>query len=255
MHKRYFFFDYDGTLAIPLTRTIPASTHEAINRLRAAGHFVGLATGRLQANALNYVESCGIRSIVADGGNSVTLHGELIWMEGMPTEPCHTLLHRLDNDNIPWAIMTENRMIRYSRDARFEAASNDGYAPTVVQPSLDIDSLSTIYKIFIPLKPGHDDDIDFCGVPHVRYDSDCMFCEPTDKSIGIKKLCDAIGAPYKDVVVFGDGYNDLNMFIPEWTSIAMGNAKEALKAKADYVTDPCDKDGILHAVEHFGWVE
>ena len=255
MHKRYFFFDYDGTLAIPLTRTIPASTREALQRLRDAGHFVGLATGRLQANALNYVESCGIRSIVADGGNSVTLHGELIWMEGMPAAPCRDLLHRLDDQGIPWAVMTENRMVRYSRDSRFEEVSADGYAPTVVQPSLDIDSLSTIYKMFVPLKPGHDDDVDFGEVTHVRYDEHCVFCEPTDKSIGIKKLCDTIGAPYKDVVVFGDGYNDLNMFIPEWTSIAMGNARKALKAKADYITDRCDEDGILHAVEHFGWVE
>lgn len=96
MKRKYFFFDYDGTLAIPLTQTIPASAREAIDRLRAAGHFVGLATGRLQANALKYVESCGITSLVADGGNSVTLDGKLVWMESMPLEPCKALLHRLD---------------------------------------------------------------------------------------------------------------------------------------------------------------
>ena len=78
MHKKYFFFDYDGTLAVPLTQTIPASALEAIRRLRQAGHFVGLATGRLQANALDYVQSCGITTLVADGGNSVTLDGKLV---------------------------------------------------------------------------------------------------------------------------------------------------------------------------------
>ena len=67
-------------------------------------------------------------------------------------------------------------------------------------------------------------------------------------------MCDIIGAPYKDVVVFGDGYNDLNMFIPEWTSIAMGNGRDPLKQKADYVTSRYDEDGILRAVEHFGWI-
>lgn len=253
MKRKYFFFDYDGTLAVPLTQTIPASAREAIDRLRVAGHFVGLATGRLQANALKYVESCGITSLVADGGNSVTLDGKLVWMESMPLEPCKALLHRLDAQGIPWAVMTENVMRRYSRDERFKAASGDGYAPTVVRPDLDIDSLATIYKMFVPLKPADDGTVDFGNVSNVRYDEHCVFCEPTDKSVGIKKLVDLLDGSYEDVVVFGDGYNDLNMFRPEWTSIAMGNGREPLKEKADYVTSRYDEDGILRAVEHFGW--
>ena len=254
MQRKFFFFDYDGTLAVPLTQTIPASALEAVECLRKAGHFVGLATGRLQANALKYVESCGITSLVADGGNSVTLDGKLVWMESMPVAPCKDLLHRLDALDIPWAVMTENVMRRYSRDGRFEAASNDGYAPTIVKPDLDIDALNTIYKMFIPLKPEQDGTVDYGAVSTVRYNEDCVFCEPTDKSVGIKKLVDMLGGSYKDVVVFGDGYNDLNMFRPEWTSIAMGNAREPLKAKADYITSRYDEDGILRAVEHFGWV-
>lgn len=254
MHKKYFFFDYDGTLAAPLTQTIPDSALEAIRRLRQAGHFVGLATGRLQANALDYVQSCGITTLVADGGNSVTLDGKLVWMESMPVGPCKDLLHRLDVQGIPWAVMTENVMCRYSRSEAFEMASSDAYAPTVVAPDLSIDSLSTIYKMFVPLAPEDEHVVDFGSVSHTRYDAQCVFCEPTDKSIGIKKLCDIIGAPYKDVDVFGDGYNDLNMFIPEWTSIAMGNGRESLKQKADYVTSRYDEDGILRAVEHFGWI-
>ena len=48
----------------------------------------------------------------------------------------------------------------------------------------------------------------------------------------------------EDVVVFGDDTNDLVMFDSQWTSIAMGNAKEVLKKKADYVTDTNTRDGI-----------
>lgn len=109
--------------------------------------------------------------------------------------------------------------------------------------------------MFVPLAPEDEHVVDFGSVSHTRYDAQCVFCEPTDKSVGIKKLCDIIGAPYKDVVVFGDGYNDLNMFIPEWTSIAMGNGREPLKQKADYVTSRYDEDGILRAVDHFGWIK
>ena len=66
---------------------------------------------------------------------------------------------------------------------------------------------------------------------------------------------DHFGAPYEDVVVFGDQKNDLKMFRDEWTSIAMGNAIDELKEKADFVTKNADDDGIEYACKHFGWID
>lgn len=48
--------------------------------------------------------------------------------------------------------------------------------------------------------------------------------------------------------------NDLTMFRKEWLSVAMGNAKPALKEKAKYITDRADEDGIYNACRHFGWI-
>ena len=62
------------------------------------------------------------------------------------------------------------------------------------------------------------------------------------------------GAPLEDVVVFGDGLNDISMFIPPFFRIAMGNARPQLKERADYITDDNDKGGILHACQKFGWL-
>ena len=45
------------------------------------------------------------------------------------------------------------------------------------------------------------------------------------------------------------------MFCDEWTSIAMGNAIDALKAKATYVTADAADDGIYKACQHFGWID
>lgn len=44
------------------------------------------------------------------------------------------------------------------------------------------------------------------------------------------------------------------MFRPEWTSIAMGNACDALKKKADFVTKASYDDGIEYACRHYGWI-
>ena len=55
------------------------------------------------------------------------------------------------------------------------------------------------------------------------------------KKEGILDMMERLGGPVEDVVVFGDDYNDLVMFDDAWFSIAMGNACDALKKKADYV--------------------
>ena len=106
--KKYFFFDYDGTLAIPITRNIPDSTRETLRLLEAQGHFVALATGRLQCNALDFIDSAGIRNVVSDGGNSVTVDGKLLWMRSLDLPPVKACLHHLDDLGVPWAVTTDN---------------------------------------------------------------------------------------------------------------------------------------------------
>ena len=68
-------------------------------------------------------------------------------------------------------------------------------------------------------------------------------------------MLEHFGMKPNQAVVFGDGYNDLSMFRPEWLNIAMGNARPELKAKADYITTDCDKDGIYNACKHFKWID
>lgn len=258
VHKKYFFFDYDGTLAIPRTREIPQSTIDTLDQLRDNGHVVALATGRLQINALNYIATAGINNIVADGGYSVTINGQLRWMRPLDLEPVKTCLHRLDALSVPWAVTIANELVRYSNNPDFERIAGDYYVPTQYEPDLTIEDLKEVYKVYIPCKLGSEEDLRargaLEGVPAVRYNPDTIFVEPMDKQIGIKMMMDEFKAPYEDVVVFGDGMNDVSMFRPEWTSIAMGNAREVLKERADYITDDVDKDGIMKACKYYGWI-
>ena len=71
------------------------------------------------------------------------------------------------------------------------------------------------------------------------------------KAEGLKKLCAYYGLEMRDVYAFGDSFNDSEMLEEAGVGIAMGNAKEELKAIADYVTSPIDQDGIWNACRHF----
>lgn len=254
MAGKYLFFDYDGTLRSRAQDRVPESAQEAIARLRANGHFVALATGRLQANAMELAQPTGIRSMVADGGNSVTLHGSLEWMEGMPLDACKRFLHFLDGIGKPWAVTTENESVRHTNNPTFTELLPTSYMRNVLDPDLEIADLTCVYKIFVPCAPGEERSFDFGGITWARYSPSNIICEPTRKSVGIKKMMDRLGAPYGDVVVFGDGSNDVSMFRPEWTSVAMGNAIDELKERADYVAPHIDADGILRACEHLGLI-
>ena len=57
------------------------------------------------------------------------------------------------------------------------------------------------------------------------------------------------------VVVFGDGYNDLSMLTAAGLGIAMGNAREDVKKQSDYVTDGNNEDGIAKALWRFVYKE
>lgn len=258
LQRKFFFFDYDGTLAISRSKTIPQSAREAIRLLRAQGHFVGLATGRLQCNAVEYIEQMGIDNVVADGGNSVTIGGKLIWMQPLPLDMAKDCLRRLDAEGCLWAVQLANEMVRWTPFANFDEVSDDYYIPTSVNESLTIDSMREIYKIYIPATVEETCAIEakgiLDGVPWVRFDSNNIFVEPLKKSVGIMKVLEVLGGREEDVVVFGDGTNDLSMFLPQWTSIAMGNAVQELKDKADYVTTDIDDDGIWNACKHFGFI-
>ncbi len=38
-------------------------------------------------------------------------------------------------------------------------------------------------------------------------------------------------------------------------SIAMGNASDAVKSHADYITDSLEEDGVAKALRHFGLIQ
>ena len=253
--KKYFFFDYDGTLTFGSTGEITEAAGKALDMLVKNGHFVAVATGRLQCDAYERCTKVGIENLVSDGGNGLTINGKLIFLESINLEHSIKLLDELEQKEIGWAVTCENSIVRYCKSERFTQEIQDTYMKTILRPELDYKELKQLYKIFISCNVDTEKEIrGLKMLPTVRYRSNCLFVEPDDKYYGIMKMMDYIQAPSEDVVVFGDGINDLKMFRKEWTSIAMGNATEALKQKADFVTKNSDQDGIEFACRYFGWL-
>lgn len=70
------------------------------------------------------------------------------------------------------------------------------------------------------------------------------------KANAIKILIEYLNISKEEVIAIGDGGNDIPMFEIAGYKIAMGNANEYVKTKADYITDTNNKDGVAKALEY-----
>ncbi len=256
-HKKYFFFDIDSTLTVRLGSTqVPVSAKEAIKELQAQGHFCAVATGRAQYHAMEFGETVGMNNLVSDGGNGVTLGGRLICQTPLPHEKCTALAEECNRKGFLWAILDKNGPLCCTNSPDFGRFVDDKYMRSDVVPDLDMQKYPNIYKMFVLCKPGEEAVLNsLSDLTWARYESDLIIVEPMNKAVGIKKILELCSASDEDVVVFGDAENDLSMFLPEWTRIAMGNAVPALKERATFVTKSAADDGIAYALRHFGWIK
>lgn len=73
-----------------------------------------------------------------------------------------------------------------------------------------------------------------------------------NKNTGLQILSKYLKIKKSEVMVFGDWYNDRDLFQFGGTNIALANAVEELKDMADYVTDKSnDDDGVGHFLKIF----
>ncbi len=257
-NRKYVFFDIDGTLAVgkPGNQYVPESTLKAIDELKRKGHLVAIATGRSHYMAEGYRKELGFDHMVSDGGNGVTIDGKLLHIRPLDHEKCVALAKECDEKGYSWAVQPEDSRTRYAPTNQFYEDTKDIYIQTKVVEGMELKDYPNIYKMYVACREEEEEQIEMLGeMPTVRYHEEYIFIEPTEKYVGIKEIVEYVGGDTKDVIVFGDGTNDISMFLPEWTSIAMGNAVDVLKERADYVTDDIDKDGIYKALVHLGLIE
>ena len=74
------------------------------------------------------------------------------------------------------------------------------------------------------------------------------------KVSGIRRYLDHHGIAPEEAMAFGDEDNDKEMLEFVGIGVAMGNAVDTAKEKADYITAHVDDDGVAKALRHFGLI-
>lgn len=70
-----------------------------------------------------------------------------------------------------------------------------------------------------------------------------------DKAASIDRLAKSLGIKQEEVMAFGDGYNDLSMIEYAGCGVAMANAVDGVKERANMITLSNNEDGIAYALQ------
>ncbi|MEG0367586.1 MAG: Cof-type HAD-IIB family hydrolase [Coprobacillus sp.] len=75
-----------------------------------------------------------------------------------------------------------------------------------------------------------------------------VMAQNIDKAQSLDCLVKTLGFKREEVIAFGDGYNDLSMIEYAGLGVAMNNAVDGVKEKADRITLSNDQDGIAYTL-------
>lgn len=253
MHTRAIFFDIDGTL-LGAGHQIPASALRALELAREKGVLLFVATGRVTPMATFMRE-------LFDFDGYLTLTGQYCFdrsgclLHTLPhdKEDIRLLMELQKDDPFPCLICegTECFVPSESEQAR-EHFITHGLEPP---PLYDVRRLERhdVYQI-ITYEPEITNP-KLASLRHIRITSAAVYChdvipETGGKHVGIRKVAEHYGIRPEEIMVFGDGKNDVDMLRCAGFGIAMGNACPEAKTAADYITDHVDENGIYNALKN-----
>lgn len=257
------FFDIDGTLVSFRTHTIPLSAIKALEAAHNKGIQIFISTGRpkLIINNLYELEYRGlIDGYITMNGSYCFVGDNVIYKSPIDPAEVKKMAEICKVNHYPCIFVGEHDasvcqpddMLRY---IFYEHLGVDEFPVTSFEEAIRPD----IYQMTAFFNP----DDEACIAPQLP---GCEFgrWHPTfvditargnTKQQGIDQIIRHFGIRLEETMAFGDGGNDISMLRHAGIGIAMGNAKDDVKAVADYVTDSVDEDGIMNALKHFNVIE
>lgn len=256
MKKKYLFFDYDGTLTDLRTMKLVPSAIEAINLLQANGHFCALATGRAYYKAKQIMTKINVNNAVCSCGGGLVIDNKLIKDEPIDLELTKQLLRECKANNIGYQLsLVDGPTIISDNDLFIKQCVSHDVGELVIDKNFNFEEVKQIMKAYISVSK--EDEYKLPTIQKVnklRFMPGFLIIQHDKKKEAIIDMMNYMNAPLEDVVVIGDGDNDIDMFDKRWTSIAMGNAVDELKKLADYISDNSYDDGVYNACKYYGWI-
>lgn len=257
MESKVLFFDIDGTLLEGNRgiETIPEGALKELRRLQAQGHKLFVSSGRPKAMINDYLLNVGFDGFILANGGYVEIDGKSIFENRMDYDLCVKTTQMLEDLNCDYMLETADSIyIDPKFDELYGFFSKVGMKDMFQREFDKFDVLKRTIKIeanvldkdrkkledYLSHKFGsvitHDE--------HGSENSFEFFSPTMSKAIGVQKVLEYYNLEQKDTYAFGDGTNDIEMIEYCQVGVAMGNAVDALKEKADIICHSIEDNGL-----------
>jgi Cof subfamily protein (haloacid dehalogenase superfamily) len=257
---RIAFIDMDETLLAP-DKTISAANVAAIEKLRAAGVEIAIASGRHHLNIITQAPGIGNHDWTLSSHGAVVRHartGELLLELTMSPERVEEICQRGREIGMT--------LIAYHREGAFIEkedrwidiyARNAGWMPQLA----DFRDLphEGFQKILWSEAPERVDELlpvmqaEYAGELSVLETSPELlefFSPRANKAVGAQALAARLGIDREHALAFGDGTNDVELLAWAGVSVAMDHGRENARAAARFVSpEGIPEESFARAVE------
>lgn len=249
------FFDIDGTLADFSTHRITPASLDALNRARARGVKLFIATGRPRMQ-LRPVQDFAFDGYVTLNGQFCYTGCEVVRDQPIDRRDVAATVELISRRPDPCLFVECDRWyMNMWNDYALMAQQKVGFTlpePSDVSRALDHDVYQMIYFVEKEREAAP-----LAVMPHchaARWNPLFMDIMPNGggKDLGLAAMLHRWGIAPQEAMAIGDGENDITMLQYAGIGVAMGNADRVVKEQADYVTAPADEDGVSKALLHFG---
>jgi hypothetical protein len=256
--------DLDGTL-MGEDAIISPKVKDAVRRAVEKGTKFTIATGRAFSSTLPFAQELGVNTpLICYQGGLIKdhLNGRVIHEQSVPLSSAQELIRFTQQRGLHLNVYVDDGRAyveRVTPEARYytEIAKAPVYPVGDLLTFLDRDPI----KFIIVLSDDGATELLiaeletlFAGrMQFVRSYSCLVEGIPLGVSKGdaLARLADHLGFPLEETIGIGDNDNDLELVERAGLGVAMGNASLAVKAAADYIAPPVDKEGVVEIIERF----
>lgn len=266
MSEKILVLDIDGTLTTS-SKEISPETKRGLLMIQERGHIVMLASGRPTPGMTRYAEELELKKyggylLSFNGARIINCRtGEIVYQRTLPPAVIPRLYEFAKSHNCG--------LISYEGEDVISGNGIDEYIELEARingmPVREVDNFVNyitfdVNKCLMTAPPEDAEKYvkelqeEFAGILSI-YRSEPFFIEimpkNVDKAASLDRMLETVGLTKEDAICCGDGYNDITMIEYAGVGVAMANAREEVKAVADYITKSNDEDGLVDVIDKF----
>lgn len=265
MKYKLICIDIDGTL-LNDNKEISKENIEAIKKAAGKGIKIALITGRMPAATESIAKKLQVPCILACNAGTCIVEDKrcesVAYLSVKAMKEVYQVVRKFE---VPLWIFRERQWFVTKMDSYIQEEMDKVHC---IPELVDVDVLAgrwekehtgpnkvlvgakpeMIQAVYEELKKEKIQEVDMACSAEIFLE---IFPKGINKGKALLLICDKMEINQKEVIAFGDQELDIPMVEAAGVGVAMGNAIEELKQKADFVTKTNNEAGIAYALDYF----